>query len=166
PKSAVGVVLLTDRRAKHTEGAVALELVHPAPLAGDRPHDDLEEAVEQADDLVRRLRLRQRRGADEIDEQSTDLAALTPEGDVLLEGLTGHVLADIAAEEVFELTSLAKPGNHPVEAGLKLADLAAVVHRDLDREVVALHALDGLPELTEGVGRGGGRHGRAGGRGR
>ena len=101
----------------------------------------------------------QRGRPDDVHEQGADLALLPAQPDVALERLAGHRLADIAAEEVLQLLALPQPVNHPVEARLEQADLAAVVDGDLDREVSGLDPLDGVANLLDRIGDRTGRDG-------
>ena len=114
--------------------------------------DDAEEPVEQLDDLLRRSLCGELGGADDVGEQHRDLARLAAELDALLERGMGDVLADVAAEEVLDPLALAQPGDHAVEAGLQLADLAAVVDGHLDVELAGLDLSDCLAQRDHGVG--------------
>ena len=53
-----------------------------------------------------------------------------------------HVLAHLTPEQVPDPLALAQPLGHPVEAGLQLADLAAVVHRHARVQLAALDPLE------------------------
>ena len=120
-------------------------------LADDLDHE-AEERVEQVDDLLRRARRGELGGADDVGEQDRHLAPLAAELDLLLERGPGDVLADVAAEQILDPLALAKPGDHAVEAGLQLADLAAVVDGHLDLELAALNRLDPLAQGDQRIG--------------
>src|SRR3954447_11812047 len=70
-----------EGRAEDAQSGVALELVDPPAVAGDRLHDHREEAIEQLDDLLRCARLGQAGRADDVDEQHGRLALLATESD-------------------------------------------------------------------------------------
>ena len=119
------MVVLAYGCPEDAEGAVALELVHPAVLGGHRPDDDVEEAVEHGDDVVGRLRLGERGRADEVDEEGADLPALAAEGDAPIQGLAGHLFAHVAPEEILEQ----RPGllrQTPERALARLREYAAL----------------------------------------
>ncbi len=81
------MVGLVGRRPEDAQGGVALELVDPSAFGHHHPDDDGEEAVELVDHLVRAMALGEGGEVGEIDEQGGDLAHLTAEGGLGLEGV-------------------------------------------------------------------------------
>ncbi len=133
------MVRLIGGHAEHAQRGVALELVDPATFLLDPLDDDPEERVQQADDGIRRTRLREPARADEVDEHHARLAALAAEMDALLAREIGDLHTDVPAEQVLERSPVAQAADHAIEARLELPDLAAVVDGDVDVELVALH---------------------------
>ena len=64
---------------------------------------------------------------------------------------------DVAAEQVLDLPALAQPVDHPVEPGLHLADLAAVVDDQPDVEVAVAHPGERVAHAVERLGHRAGR---------
>ena len=59
----------------------------------------------------------------------------------------------MAAEQVVQRAPLAQAGHHAVHAALEQADLAAVVDRELDVEIVGFNAQERAAYLVEGIGQ-------------
>ena len=104
-----------------------------------------EERVQQRDDLRRRPPGGQRGGADEVHEQHGHVAHLAAQPDLAVERGVRHVAAHVPAEEVAQPLALGQPGGHAVEAGLELADLAAVVDGHARVELALLDRGHRLP---------------------
>ena len=64
---------------------------------------------------------------------------LTAEPHAFLTREVRHLGADVTAEQVLERAAIAQACNHPVESGLQLPHLAAVVDGNVGVEIVALH---------------------------
>ena len=90
----------------------------------DHVDHDLEESVERGNDFARAASRRQRRAADDVDEQGRGLDFLAAELHTVLECLTRHVLAHVATEEVTQLLALPHGEHHPVEARLQLSQFS------------------------------------------
>ena len=126
-----GVVGLVDERAEHAQGAVALEVVDPPVLGVARVDDGGEEAVQQGDDLLGRQPAARSRSSARRSAKSADTHRTSPPSWTPCSSAWRHDRrADVAAEEVLELGPLAQPGDHLVDAGLELAELAGVVDDD------------------------------------
>src|SRR5205807_2214525 len=126
----------------------------PSAFGGHGAHDDVEEAVQQLDHVVGGQRLGESRRPDEVDEKGADLAAFAAQAHAVFQGIPGHVLTDVAAEQVLQLPALAKAGDHLVEAGLEQTDLGAVVDCDFDVEVAGLHTPHRTAKLAQRIGDG------------
>src|SRR6202022_4452065 len=91
---------MLDRRTEDGPRRVALEFVDEAAVAIDGVDHNTEELVEQADDLGRGDGRRELRRPHEVDEKHCDVAFLATELGAALEGAAGHVLTDVAAEQI------------------------------------------------------------------
>ena len=147
---------MLDGRAEDGQRGVALELVDEAAVPGDGVDHHPEELVEQADHLGGRPCRRQLGGADQVDEQHGDVALLAAQLGAALQRPAGHVLADVAAEQVTQPLPLGQVAHHVVEAGLQQAQLAGVVDLHVRVVVAALHLAERPAQLAQRVGD---RHG-------
>ena len=147
------------RRAEDAQRGVALELVHPAAVPLGGLDHELEERVEQGD----RPRSGGRRAASVVDPtRSTNSTATSrtspPSRDLAVERGVRHVPAHVPPEQVAQVLALGQAGGHPVEAGLELAHLAAVVHGHARVELALLdrghRLLDGPHRVGDGSRRG------------
>ena len=98
------------------------------------------------------MRRRQLRRADEVDEQHRDVAFLAAEFGAALQRAAGHVLADVAAEQVAQPLPFGQIAHHVVESGLQQAQLAGVVDLHVGVVVAALHFAEGPAQLAQRVG--------------
>ena len=91
-------------------------------------------------------------GADQVDEQHGDVALLAAQLGAALQGPTGHVLADVATEQVTQPLPLGQVAHHVVESGLQQAQLAGVIDLHVRVVVTALH-LARAPSAAGAAGR-------------
>ena len=160
PEAARGMVCLRGGGAEHAEATVPLELVDPAAGSADHVEDHLEELVDPGHHHAGRMRLGERRRPDDVDEERGHVAHLPAQLHFGLHGLARHLLAHVAAEEVFECAPLAQPADHGVEAGLQLTQVARIGDLQFGIEVARLDPLQPAPHSDDRLGhRPGGQKG-------
>jgi hypothetical protein len=143
------VVIASLRSAEDCKQAIADELVGVAVVTYDDRYGEVEQSVEPSDNIGGRCVLGERREPSYVEEEHADLELLTGKIDALVEDALGHGRVNVRAERFAQLFALAKAGDHPVEAGLQQADLAAVVDVDLCVEVAHLDGFERIAQVHE-----------------
>ena len=135
-------------RAEDAHHAVADELVRLPAMALEDRHDELEEVVQVGDRLARRRALRERREVADVDEHDRHLHVLALEQLALRHHALGDARRDVAPERRPQPLAFLEAREHLVERARELADLVARRDEHARGEVTALHALDGVDQLT------------------
>ena len=148
-----GRVVERHRRPEHREGAVALELVHPAMVLVDHLDGRGEEAVEQRHHLGRWTGRRQLGRCHHVDEQHRGVPCLAPQPARCLERLRGDVGTDVTTEQVARGAAPAPEARSTtaVEPALQLTELGGVVERDRRVEVALLDPTDRRAQVADRV---------------
>ncbi len=150
-RGTAGVGML-DRRAEDAQRRVTLELVDEPAVTVDGVDDNAEELVEQADDVGGGDGRRELCRPDQVDEKHCDVALLAAELGAALQGAAGHVLTDVAAEQVTQPLPLGEFAHHVVESGLQQTQFAGVVDLHVRVVVTPLHFAKGPTQLAQRVG--------------